>query len=411
MTTVPNRHLPARPQSIRAMNESLLLGRIRELGPVSRADLARSCHLSKPTVSLALSNLERAALIRSPGVRTGAPGPAASLYELSPDAGMVLALDVGLQFLRGAISDFSGVVRARASMKFTGSGAQAVVAELVELADGLMAVAGIGIGSITQTVLGSPGVHDPGRDVLLLSGQLIGWDASILEALRKKFGASLIVENDVDAAALAEQEHGHGRDVESFGFVSVGTGIGMGLVLGGQLHRGSHGAAGEIGYLPLNHPDGVDAKDARRRGILEASASAAGIVRAARRAGMRGPITARQVFAAAGKGDQRAVGVVAQESLLVAKAICAVITVVDPGLIILGGGVGRADGFADAVRKELTSLAPVQPDVKVSALGDDAVVDGCLAAGSQRVWELVNATLSDATAPESVGAMGRSHRR
>jgi predicted NBD/HSP70 family sugar kinase len=385
------------------MNESLLLGRIRDLGPVSRADLARSCNLSKPTVSLALSNLERASLIRSPGVRTGAPGPAASLYELSPDAGMVLALDVGLQFLRGAISDFSGTVRARASAKVTGSGAQAVVAGLTYLADELMTAAGVGVGSITQTVLGSPGVHDPDRDVLMLSGKLVGWDAAVLRALRSRFGASLIIENDVDAAALAEQEHGHGRDVDSFGFVSVGTGIGMGLVLGGRLHRGSHGAAGEIGYLPLDHPGGVDAQDARRRGSLEASAGAAGIVRAARRAGLRGPVTARRVFAAAGRGDQRAAEVVAQEAVLVAKAICAVITVVDPGLIVLGGGIGRADGFADAVRKELAAIAPVQPDLKVSALGDDAVVDGCLAAGSQRLWTLVIGALSDGAATPGRG--------
>lgn len=401
-------HLPGRPQSIRAMNESLLLGRIRELGPVSRADLARACSLSKPTVSLALSNLERASLIRSSGVRTGVPGPAAILYEVSPDVGLVLALDIGRQFLRGAVADFSGEVRARSSARVKGSNGHALIPQLIALADSLAAEAGVGRAQIAQTVLGSPGVLDARRDVLSLSGKLTGWDAAVLSELRESFGASLVIENDVDAAALAEQEHGHGRDVDSFGFVSVGTGIGMGLVLGGRLHRGSHGAAGEIGYLPLEHQPSTDARDARKRGSLEASASAAGIVRSARRAGMRGPISARHVFDAAARGDQRAIMVVAQEATLVSKAICAVVTVVDPGLIVLGGGVGRAAGFVDAVRDELRAIAPVQPELRVSALGDDAVVDGCLAAGADRVWDLVSRALSAPTAGESIGAVGIS---
>src|SRR5690348_18328531 len=90
---------PARPQLIRAMNEQLLLDHIRSSGQISRADLARSSSLSKPTVSLALANLERAGLVRTAGVRTGVPGPAAVLYEVRPEAGFVLALDVGHEYL------------------------------------------------------------------------------------------------------------------------------------------------------------------------------------------------------------------------------------------------------------------------------------------------------------------------
>jgi predicted NBD/HSP70 family sugar kinase len=243
-------------------------------------------------------------------------------------------------------------------------------------------------------------VYDPQRDSLALAGALPGWDKPlVLTELRRAFGATLIMVNDVDAAALAERANGHGRDVDSFAFVSVGTGIGMGLVLGGRLHRGAHGAAGEIGYLPLGRDEGTDARDARRRGSFEASASAAGIVRAARRAGMRGPVSARHVFAAADRGDPRAVQVVAEEALLVAKAICAVVTVADPDLVVLGGGIGQASGFLDTVGRELRRIAPVLPELRVSALGPDAVVDGCLAAGMDRAWALVTTPV-----PESPGA-------
>jgi predicted NBD/HSP70 family sugar kinase len=92
------------------------------------------------------------------------------------------------------------------------------------------------------------------------------------------------------------------------------------------------------------------------------------------------------VFEAAAAGDQRAVTVVAEEARLAAKAICVVVTVVDPELIVLGGGIGQAPGFADLVSAELDKLAPARPEIKVSALGNDAVVDGCLAAGADLAW-------------------------
>ncbi len=190
----------------------------------------------------------------------------------------------------------------------------------------------------------------------------------------------------MDAAALAEQARGHGREFASFAFVWIGSGIGLGLVLDGRLHRGAHGVAGEIAYMPISEGQGADEQDARRRGTLEAAASASAVVRAARRAGMRGPVSALRVFVAAARGDERAAAVVAAEARLVAKAISAVVTVVDPELVVLGGGIGQAPGFAAAVTAELRGLAPVLPEVRVSALGTDAVVDGCLASGAELAW-------------------------
>ena len=122
----------------------------------------------------------------------------------------------------------------------------------------------------------------------------------------------------------------------------------------------------------------------RKRGTLETAASA--VLRAARHGGMRGPVSARRVFAAAAVGDERAMAVVAEEARLIAKTICAVITVVDPDLIVLGGGIGRAPGSAEVVTRELEHIAPVMPAIRVSALGTDAVTDGCLAAGTELAW-------------------------
>jgi predicted NBD/HSP70 family sugar kinase len=424
----------ARPPLIRAINEQLLLEHIRASAPCSRADLARLSGLSKPTVSLALANIERAGLVRLAGQRTGLPGRSALLYEIRPDAGFVLALDIGLKYLRGAVADLAGAVRSRASWPVLASGLGDRMTELVRLADDLCAQAGISRAAVTQTVIGCPGIYDPKRNVMALTGGLPDWDRpEALAGLRRAFGPSLAIENDVDAAALAERAQGHGQDFDDFAFVHVGTGIGMGLVLGGRLHRGAHGVAGEIAFMPVSldpaveycidpyadppsadsphgdHPysdhayadyaagfgadPDVDPAEARRRGFLETVAGADGIVRAARHAGMPAPRSAQAVFEAATRGDALAAAVVAREARLVAAAICSLITVIDPALVVLGGGVGRAPGFASAVTEELRAMAPVLPEVRVSALGADVVVDGCLAEGTSLAWEQLTSGL------------------
>jgi predicted NBD/HSP70 family sugar kinase len=221
-----------------------------------------------------------------------------------------------------------------------------------------------------------------------MAANLPGWERpAVLRDLRRLLGDGTTIENDVDAATVAERDHGHGRDVSTFAFVSVGTGIGMGLVLDGKLHRGAHGAAGEIAFLPLgSEPE--DTRDARRRGALETAASSAAVVRAARQAGIRAR-SARTVFDAAATGDATAREVVAAEASIVARALAAIVAVVDPELIVLGGGIGRAPGFAEAVGAELARVSPVAPEVRPSALGADVVVDGCLAVGGERLWERV----------------------
>ncbi|TCO50310.1 putative NBD/HSP70 family sugar kinase [Kribbella antiqua] len=398
MTVVAGGASAARPQLIRAINEQVLLDHIRRSGPVSRTELASLTGLSKPTVFAALGTIERAGLVHATGQRTGVPGPAAILYGVRPEAGFVLALDVGHEFLRGAVADLAGTTRSRLSVRTKAANAMGRVQELADLAAKLLTEAGIEASQLTQTVIGSPGVYDPKRDTLTLTGRLSGWDSpAVLPALRERFGSSLMIENDVDAAALAERVHGHGQEVDSFAFVSVGTGIGMGLVLDGKLRHGAHGVAGEISYLPFAEGSGSDVRDARKRGNFDASASAAAVVRAAKRAGVRRASTAEKVFAAAARGDAIAAAVVAEEALMVAKVVCTVITVVDPELIVLGGGIGQAPGFLEAVIDQVRVLAPVLPDIKATELGTDTVVAGCLAAGLDQAWQHLISRISPPT--------------
>ena len=303
----------------------------------------------------------------------------------------MLGLDVGREYLRGAIADLSGSVQARASHRVRMPSARQRVSELVALADEMATTAGVRRDRMAQVVIGTPGVYDPARGTLIAARNLPGWGRpDVVQELREAFGRSAVLENDVDLAALAEQDLGHGRGVGTFCFISIGTGIGMGLIIDGRLHRGAHGAAGEIAYLPIGTPEPETSRnEVRLHGRLESAASAAAVVRAARRRGVTGAASARRVFSAAAAGDANANAVVAEKAQLVAEAVASVVAVVDPELVVLGGGIGQVPGFAIAVADAMEPLVPFVPEIVVSALGEAAVVDGCLAMGTEMAWQQV----------------------
>ena len=379
-----------RPRLLRSINEQNVLNAIRRAERLSRRDLTQLSNLSKPTVGLVLAGLTADGLVRVAGQRSGARGPSAALYEIDPDAGYALSLDVGFEYVRGAIADICGEVRARATRTVHAASTKSRTADLAALADSLIAEAGVSASAVLKTVVGCPGVHQPGGGAG--GGHPAGttdpaWHrpsggapAVSIGEVTRVLGPDAVIENDVNLAALAERDHGHGRGVDAFAFLTVGTGIGMGVVLDGTIHTGVRGAAGEIGYLPVRDDGGGVA-------TLERVASAGGIVRAARRAGMRGAVSAPRVFAAARRGDERAVAVIDAGARRIAEALAGVVLAIDPALIVLGGGVGRAEGFADAVAAHLTEVVPVAPDVRVTAIGEEAVVDGGMAAALDLAWQ------------------------
>lgn len=372
-----------RPGYLRAMNERLLLDVIRGQGPSAVADLMANSSLSKPTVGLTIRRLEEQGLVRAAGPRQGGRGPKAQIYAISPGAGCVLALDVGALFVRGALTDLAGEQLASGSRRVQRISEPRGMKDVVALGRQLLRDAGRSADQVTQTIIGSPGFYSPSTDAMVLSNNLPGWDApGVIAKLRAAFGERTLVQNDVNLAALAESRRGHGRGVEAFAFLSVGSGVAMGLVIRDQIYAGSHLAAGEIGYLPyaLGGQDG-------RRYTLESQASGRGLVARAEAMGMRSGVTAPEVFAAAKAGDPIATIAVEQEADLVAFAMASISAVIDPALIVLGGGIGRAEGFEAMVVAALQNMIPIAPAVKTSALGDNAVVVGSIGAGLDLAWD------------------------
>jgi predicted NBD/HSP70 family sugar kinase len=318
-------------------------------------------------------------LVREAGRSSGGKGPTAVLYKLDPTAGWVVGIDVGRDFVRAAIANLEGEIVARRDERAHVRSARTLIEQIGEIAHGLAAEAGLKWRQITFAAVGSPGVLEPSRGQVALAYALPGWgQPGLVEAVQRALGTRIAFENDVNLAALGEQWVGLGKGVANFVFLHVGTGVGAGLVLGGELYRGSTGAAGEVGYLPIGVPDPRDRRY-RRRGALDTAAGATGVVSTARELGMPPPLSVNNVFAAARRGDPIAQRVVGFEAERIALAIAAIVPVVDPELVILGGAIGRnAELLLEPIRGELRAISPFAPRVEISPLGEDAVVDGAV---------------------------------
>ncbi|HEY3751621.1 MAG TPA: ROK family protein [Pseudonocardiaceae bacterium] len=382
---------------VRIMNERAVYEQTRQLGQVSASQLVSATGLSKPTIGLALGNLERSGLVRHVGHRVGQVGRAPRLYEVRPEAGWALAVDIGGSWLRAAVADLSGRIAVRHEERVRARTAASLIRQVGDLTETLSAKAGVAFSDITHTVLGIPGVYEPESGRISAAPNLPGWDKpGAVEALRTTLGERFSIDNDVNLATLAEQAYGLGASVRDFVFVSVGTGVGMGVVVDGRLYRGSHGRAGEISFLPVGDEAAKvhDSATTRQHGILETAASAEGIVATAVGYGMS-VNSAEQVFDAARAGDAAALRVVSAEVDHLARALTSIIAVLDPGLIVLGGGVGsNVDVLLEPIQQRLGELLALEPPpIKVSAVGRESVVLGGLAAGLDVARDMVLAQI------------------
>jgi predicted NBD/HSP70 family sugar kinase len=375
---------------LRALNERTILDLLRRAGTASRAQLARDSGLSKPTVSQALANLERAGLVREIGLQTPPRGRAAVVYEPNGKAGYVVGIDIGRSFIRVAAADLSGEIVARLDVPNRARSATSVVQAAAEVAHEVIADAGLTWKQVIHTVVGSPGIFDPASGRLQLAPNLPGWTRrGLVDALHDALDSSLAIDNDINLAALGERAFGVGTDARSFVYVSVGTGVGMGIVIDGALYRGAHGVAGEIGYLPFPS-GGAPSPRARDRGLFEEAASATAVVATARELGMPGPLSAKRIFAAARAADPIALAAVEREAQRLALVVATVAAVVDPELVVLGGGVGaNTDLLLGPLERELERITPLHPHVVESALGQDAIVLGAIATAVDAARDLV----------------------
>jgi predicted NBD/HSP70 family sugar kinase len=375
----------ARLPLLKRLNERTVLETIRAGAPISRAEISRRAGISKPTVSLALRSLVESGLVREAVERPDGPGYGAVYFEPVPEAALVLGLDLGARFLRGAICDLNGTIRARQDVELDGADAERALGAVADLRDALVAATGLSDDLIDGVVVGVPGVTGAGDGTLQLAANVPGLEGRPFRAeLQARLGLPITLENDINLAALGERRLGVARGVDDFVFLSVGTGMGAGIVLGGELHRGRHGFAGEIDFALEPLEEDVDPSAPQ---VAEVAARAAGEHPGTT---LRPPYDARSVFDAARAGDDAARLVVAEVARRIAHHLAPVAAVVDVELVVLGGGIGsNGDLLLEPVRRLLAEWLPFPPRVEVSTVGEAAVLAGALAVGVREALDNV----------------------
>jgi predicted NBD/HSP70 family sugar kinase len=380
---------------MRTLNQRTVYDSLQRLGSASRAELARRTGLSKPTISLAVAELERAGMVRPTGLKSsGGLGRTSLLYEPDPTAGYVLGLDIGRRWIRSGIADLSGQLLGRADLPQSAE----TTTELLDLtrraSTQARAAAGIPAEAIVAAFLGGPGVPDRPSRRFRYAPNLPGWTKpGVLDQLAQAIGCPLDSDNDVACATTAEAAHGAAIGADRFCYLWIGSGVGLGIWIDGRLYRG-HGSAGEVGFMPLATATGTDnsrlSAIERREGLAERAISADAVCRAARAHGLREVQSARDVFALARSGNLLAREVVNLEGKRIAHLVAAVVAVLDPGLLVLGGAVGRnTEQLAGPLSDELAKLTPLRLRIVSAQLGDDAVLLGAIAAAIETARQRV----------------------
>jgi predicted NBD/HSP70 family sugar kinase len=366
----------------REVNAQAVVDAIIRNGRITRVQISKQTGLSKQTVSLVVRELEAAGWVGETGRIHGALGRKAVTYQLRPHAGYVVAVDLGASRTRTALADLAGKTIAEAEAATDPRGGRFVIGAVDQLCRRMIDDAGVDWTRLLWVTVATPGVVDPRTGTIKYGHNIPGLDELEVEReLVRRLALPVTLENDVNLAVLGEHWQGHGRGCDNFAFVGIGDGVGMGVVADGELYRGAHGAAGEIGFIPL----GSDPFDPsiQFKGAFEDAVGAKGLIRRYESRGGSPWRTISDIFAAAESGEPAAVAICDEAAASLALALSAVIAILDPERIVLGGEVGVQAVLLEAVRRWLRRLTANPTPVEASRLGERASLIGALAVALQ----------------------------
>ncbi|MFI6601149.1 ROK family protein [Nonomuraea sp. NPDC050536] len=373
---------PGTPRLLRRLNDRAALELLLTQGPLTRAELGELTGLSKVTAGQLLARLEERGLVEVAGERAGGRGPHAALYTVVPSSAYVAGLEVLPDSLTVGVADITGkiVVEVTVNPADGKDPVKAVHSAVQRACDS----ARIGISQLRSFVIGTRGVVDPGTGDVRFSYDLPSWHVGVLASLRATLGASVTIENDVNLVALAEHRYGAAAGHDDFAVIWAGVGQGLGVMLGGKLHRGITGGAGEIGWLPVpGEPLPTDVQHPQS-GSFQRLVGQEALGGLALQYGVPGMTVPDQVR---NGGD----GYLDEVAGRLAVGAAAVAVVLDPGLIVLSGDVGRAGGarLAAKVEEAVARLCPSQPRVVTTGVAGNPVLRGALVAALEEAREQV----------------------
>ncbi|MEU2564905.1 ROK family transcriptional regulator [Streptomyces longispororuber] len=355
------------PSLLRRINSSVVLHALRAADVATLTEITRATGLSRPTVEGVVEGLIEAGLVVETDVDDGAArrqGRPARKFRFRSEAGHLLGLEIGPHRVAAVLSDLHGKVLGTAAKDVSETAAADERLERLRgaVAD-LLRRAGVARGSLRAVGVGSPGIVEADGSVRL-STALPGWTGLPLgERLRRSFKCPVLVENDANAAAVAEHWKGAATESDDVVFVLAGLSPGAGSLIGGRLHRGYGGAAGEIGALHLLgrevKPETLLSTTDEPLHPLDEQAVA-------------------EVFAHAREGDERALAAVDRFIRRLVHDVAALVLALDPELVVVGGWAAGLDGVLEPLRRELARYCLRPPRVALSVLGEAAVATGAL---------------------------------
>ncbi|MFI6628488.1 ROK family protein [Nonomuraea fuscirosea] len=341
---------------LRQLNAQAVIKVLQGGSSLTLTEVAKSTGLSRASAEDVVRELLQKGWVAEAGATAGGVGRPARRYRFRSEAGRVLGVDIGGHKIRAVVADLDGEVQHGAWVAVTPEMGRlerlaAVDRAVAECLEG----AGLTGGDVWASGVGTTGLVD-GAGRVLLSEALPEWTGVDLAAhLRRMVPAPVLVENDGKLAALAECWRGVARYAKDLVFLLAGLRTGAGLIIDGKLHRGFANASGEIGALPV-------------LGWIRAQEH---LVAASGEAG--------DVFAAAREGDKAAVAAVRRYVKDLALGASALVLTLDPQMVVVGGGYSRsADVLIEPLRRELDRWCIRTPEVRMSALGDEAVVLGAV---------------------------------
>jgi len=383
---------------VREMNISTALRILQEEGPLSRARLADRTGLNKTTVSSLAEELLALGLIHEIGRDISSGGRPATLLNLNPQAGCIIGVELGVDFISVIATDFVGQIVWRRMEETDPSDSQDAIInralQLVTQATASNMQSGtrlLGLG------LALPGLVDVESGILLFSPNLQWRNVPLREIFQNHTGLPVFIDNDANAAAQGEHLFGVARQVQDFVFLIAGVGLGGGLILNGEVYRGAGGIAGEIGHTSLmmdwNHPCRCG-----NRGCWETFGNQYSLierVRARLEVGRtslipklmrdhKSSLTLNIIAEAADAGDTEAQEALAETGAAIGLGIANLINIFNPEMVVLGGAMSSAgQHLLPAINKvvEERALAEIRAQIRIvlSAFGPDASVKGAVA--------------------------------
>ncbi len=377
---------------LREANRRGALELLRAHGALSRADLARELGVSPTTASSVVTDLIHSGQVQeAASPAKGNRGRPARLVQLRTPPGVVVGVDIGRRHVRVAVAARDETVLAEQYVPIPlGQDRERTTLVVQEHLDELLERSGHTYSDLRAVGVGLPGPIE--QDTRLIATgtilpEWVGYD--IVSVLSGRLGVAVAIDNDANLGILGESRHGAARGFSDAIYVKVSTGIGSGLLLGGQIHRGAGGTAGELGHTPIE-PEGPVCR-CGSRGCLETVASVPSLL-AMLTPTLGEEIDLADVLSLAHRGNRACLRAITDVGRHVGRGLAVMCNILNPAVIVLGGPLVTAGSpFFDAVRDtvvrssipangNIVEVRPSSLDHRSELLGAVALAAGTAAA-------------------------------